>query len=265
MAEHGLDEHVIGISMDGVGYGLDGNIWGLEILLCDLVDLERRSHLEYVLQPGGDMSNHEPWRMGYSFLHQYVRRDPEALGMPFLKDTGREKIEVIRAALENKINTPLTSSAGRLFDAVAAITGVCTHSVFHAEAPMRLENIIDLSEHGEYEFECGQVISPALVIQRITEDVLNKVPAGKISARFHRAVVKMIVRSAVDQRDVNGIGKVVLSGGSFQNRFLLSEAERKLKQEGFRVYSHQQIPSNDGGIALGQLVIAAKKRSAGYI
>jgi len=265
MAEHGLDEQVIGISMDGVGYGLDGNIWGMEILLCDLADFERRSHLEYALQPGGDMANHEPWRMGYSFLHQYVSHDPEALELPFLKDIGRGKIEVIKAALENRINTPLTSSAGRLFDAVAAITGVCTHSVFHSEAPMRLENILDLSESGEYEFICGQAFSPAPVFQRITEDVLKKVPAGKISARFHRSVVTMIVQSAVNQRDVTGIGKVVLSGGSFQNRFLLSETENRLQQKGFQVYSHHGIPTNDGGIALGQLVIAAKKRTAGYI
>ncbi len=265
MAEHGLDEQVIGISMDGVGYGLDGNIWGLEILLCDLADFERRSHLEYALQPGSDMANHEPWRMGYSFLHQYVCHDPETLELPFLKDIGRGKIEVIKAALENRINTPLTSSAGRLFDAVAAITGVCTHSVFHAEAPMRLENILDLSEPGEYEFVFGQTISPALVFQRITEDILNKVPAEKISARFHRSVVTLIVQSAVNQRDVTGIEKVVLSGGSFQNRFLLSETENRLQQEGFQVYSHHWIPSNDGGVALGQLVIAAKKRATGCI
>lgn len=263
MAEHGLDEKIIGISMDGVGYGTDGNIWGFEAMICDLLDFERKTHLQYVPQPGGDMANHEPWRMALAYLYQYIDHDLEKMDIPFLRDIEKEKIQIIKAALDNNINTPLTSSAGRLFDAVAAMTGVCKYSAFHAEAPMRLENIIDLDEPGYYEFYPGNTIDPRFVIGGIVQDLGTNVPVEKISAKFHRSIVNVIVQLAEKYRKETGINKVVLSGGTFQNRFIISESEKKLNSFNFQIFTHNIFPSNDGGIALGQLVIAAKRRELG--
>jgi hydrogenase maturation protein HypF len=265
MAEHGLDERVIGIIMDGVGYGSDGHIWGFEVMLCDLLDFERKTHLEYVPQPGGDMANHEPWRMALAYLYQYVSHDPETLDLPFIRSVDPGKIPYIIAAIKNKINTPLTSSAGRLFDAVAALTGTCTSSAFHAEAPMRLETILDTRENGSYEFQIGEYINPGNVVNHIVSDILNRVPASVISARFHRAVVNVIVELAKKYRNENGISSVVLSGGSFQNRFLITESENSLQTSGFNVFTQKKFPSNDGGIALGQLAIASMRRKFGLI
>jgi hydrogenase maturation protein HypF len=263
MAEHSLDEKVIGISMDGVGYGNDGHTWGFEVMLCDLKDFERKSHLEYVPQPGGDKATFEPWRMALAYLYHYVDHDIELTDLPFIQHIGPEKVSMVKTAIVNNINTPLTSSAGRLFDAVAALTGLCLYSSFHAEAPMRLEDIIDISESGRYDFQIGSTIGPGPMIRSIVTDINNKVPAGKISAKFHRSVVEIIIQSANQLRSETGINKVVLSGGTFQNRFILTEAGNGLRNNNFQVYSPGLFPSNDGGIALGQLMIVAKRVSAG--
>jgi hydrogenase maturation protein HypF len=265
MAEHGLDEKVIGVSMDGVGYGSDGHIWGFEMMLCDLLDYERKIHLEYVPQPGGDKATFEPWRMALSYLYQYVDHDIEVSELPFIKQIGPEKVNMVKTAIVNNINAPLTSSAGRLFDAVAAMTGLCLNSAFHAEAPMRLENVIDMEETGCYEFPAGNTLNPGPVIRDIIREINNKVPAGKISAKFHRSVVNIIIKEAMKLRLESGINKIVLSGGTFQNRFIITNTERGLSDNNFQVYSPCIFPSNDGGIALGQLMIAAKRLATGVI
>jgi hydrogenase maturation protein HypF len=265
MAEYGLDERVIGISMDGVGYGTDGNIWGFEVLLCDLFDFERKNHLEYVPQPGGDKATFEPWRMALAYLYQYVDHDIESLDVPLIRQIGREKVSMIKSAILNNINTPLTSSAGRLFDAVAAMTGLCLKTAFHAEAPMRLEDIIDRNENGFYEFGVGDTIDPGPMIQSIVRDIVNKVSPGKISSKFHRSIVQVIVQEAIKLHAQSGVSKVVLSGGTFQNRFLLSNVLRDLSDNNLQVFTPSLFPSNDGGIALGQLMIAAKRLAMGTL
>lgn len=265
MAENGLDEKVIGISMDGTGYGTDGNIWGFEVMECDLLDFERKTHLEYIQQPGGDNANFEPWRMALANLYKYVSHDLDQFHLDFIKRIPPEKIKIIKTALDNNINTPLASSAGRLFDAVAALTGICNHTSFHAEAPMRLENIMDLGEKGHYNFNYEGTIDPGPVIHAILHDMETGVPVPKISARFHRSVVEIILQIAEKLRLETGINKVVLSGGSFQNRFILSESEKRLQSANFQVFTQRIFPSNDGGVALGQLIIAAKRRESGII
>jgi hydrogenase maturation protein HypF len=262
MAEHGLDETVIGVSMDGVGYGTDGNTWGFEFMTCDLIDFERKMHLEYIAQPGGDKTNHEPWRMALAYVHQYVSRDVDSLGLAFLKDIPNEDIRLLITAIENHVNCPLTSSAGRLFDAVAAMTGICNYTSFHAEAPMRLENIMDESETGSYSFHAGKTIDPREIIQGIINDLSKKVPVQNISAKFHRTIVEIIIEGVIKISGETGINKVLLSGGTFQNKFILEESEKRLIGLSYEVFTHRQFPSNDGGIALGQLVIAAKRREA---
>lgn len=261
MAEHNLDEEVIGISMDGVGLGTDGNIWGFEVMKASLEGFERLAHLDYVPQPGGDLATGEPWRMAVSFIEKYAPGQCEYASLPFFQEAGEEKIDLVRRAMKLGINSPLTSSAGRLFDAVAALTGVCTKSSFHAEAPMRLENLVDTGHRDYYEINVGSLIHPGMMIHRILEDLSEKIPVPVISARFHRALVNAIVKSALFSRDHSGLTTVVLSGGVFQNRFLLTNALRELKNFGFRVYTQRLVPSNDGGLALGQLAVAAKYKS----
>ncbi len=260
MAENGLDEKVIGISFDGVGLGDDGNIWGGEILLCDLSSYERLTHLEYIPQPGGDKATKEPWRMAVSYLYHAYGDDIFKLKLPFLSAFPKHDLEIVISAIRNSINTPLTSSMGRLFDAVSAMTGLCTISSFHAEAPMRLEHAIKQSVSESYPFKTSDIIESTSMIRGIAEDILNRNPVSYISSKFHNTIKNMILESVNQVHLKRGISKVALSGGSFQNKYLLESTEKELIAQGFKVYSQKSIPTNDGGIALGQLAIAAKHR-----
>jgi hydrogenase maturation protein HypF len=265
MAEHGLDEKVIGVSLDGVGYGTDGNIWGFELMTCDLVDFERILHPRYVGQPGGDLATKEPWRMAVSYLYKVYGRDLQDLSLPFLKSIDPGKISTIILSIEKEINTPQTCSAGRLFDAVAALTGICIHSSFHAEAPMRLEQLASEGLPSYYPFNLLPVIDVDPVIQGIVHDMDRQVSLSDISTKFHNTIIQIILQGCEYIREQTKISKVVLSGGTFQNRYVLSKLENLLAKNGFQYFSHQVIPSNDGGIALGQLAIAAKRRSVGLL
>ncbi len=263
MAEHNLDEKVIGVSMDGTGYGDDGNIWGGEFFVCDLADYAREIHFEYIPLPGGDSVTKEPWRTAVSYLYKIYGKDFLKLEIPFIQNLDLTKTKMIIQAIDKKINCPLSSSAGRLFDAVAAITNVCPVSKFHAEAPMRLENVASGTIEIAYPFDFGEVISFEPTIQEIVQDLLEGVNVSEISAKFHNTVINVIFTVASQIRKETGLNKIVLSGGTFQNKYILSRVELILKKDGFEVFSHCKIPSNDGGIALGQLVIAAKRREPG--
>ncbi len=260
MAEHDLDEKVIGVSMDGTGYGDDGHIWGGEFFICDLADYQRFNHFEYIPLPGGDQVTKEPWRTGISYLYKFYGKEFINIDLPFIKAIDRAKLNVIIQAIEKNINCPLSSSAGRLFDAVAAITNVCPVSKFHAEAPMRLESVANAGIDFGYPFDLGNVVSFESTIKAIVEDLLDGIDVAEISAKFHNTVINVIFALASQIRIETGINKVVLSGGTFQNKYILSRIEKILEKEGFEVYSQLKVPSNDGGIALGQLVIAAKLR-----
>lgn len=259
MAEHKLDEPVIGISMDGTGYGDDGNIWGGEFLVCDLKDYQRYNHFSSVPMPGGDLVTKAPWRSALSYLMGAFGHDIDLSGFSFLKNIASAEIELVREAIIKNINAPLSSSCGRLFDAVSALIGACTHAGFHAEAPMRLQDLVqeDISE--SYPFINEKIIDFSPMIHAIVDDIKNETPAGIIAARFHNTVVEAIVQTAVQLRRQSNLQKVVLSGGSFQNEILLDRSIEKLQAQGFEVFWHQLIPANDGGIALGQLAIAAKR------
>jgi len=260
MAEYGLDETVIGVSLDGTGYGDDGNIWGGEFLVCDLADHTRYSHFEYIPMPGGDRAVEEPWRMAVAYLYNIYKNEIFLLDNHIVDIAGNDKLKLIIQAIEKNINCPLTSSAGRLFDAVAAITGVCTVSKFHAEAPMRLESVIDRNIKERYDCETGREISFGKTIRGVVDDLRKGVPVPVISAKFHNTVISAIFDVVSEIRTNKDINKIVLSGGVFQNRYLLKGTEDALHNGGFDVYSHSAIPTNDGGIALGQIMIAAKRR-----
>lgn len=259
MAEHGLDEKVIGIALDGTGLGTDGTIWGGEYLICDLSDFSRHYYFDPVPLPGGDKVTDQPWRTAFAYLYKYfglsIFIDENAMKLiPDQKD-----LPLLMQMIDQGINSPLSSGAGRLFDAVAALTGICTQSSFHAEAPMRLEAAIKENCQGKYLFEIeGQAICFRKMFYQILEDMKSGTSVGEISAKFHNTIIVINLKIAKALRIESGISKVVLSGGSFQNKYLLSHTENLLKKAGFEVFSHEKVPTNDGGISLGQLAIGAK-------
>ncbi len=260
MAENKLNEPVIGIIFDGTGLGTDGNIWGGEFLYGDYFSFNRFSHFNYIPLPGGDKVTKEPWRSAISYLYQTYGKDFMMYKIPFIEKLNIEKTEFIIQMIEKNINSPLSSSAGRLFDAVSALLNICTESGFHAEAPMRLEDVIPETGTDEcYEISSGKTIDLKPVIKGIVNDIKNNTDTGIIAAKFHNTIVEISVETALSIRKITGINKIVLSGGTFQNRYLCNKTERKLKENKFDVFIHQKVPANDGGIALGQLAIAANQ------
>lgn len=261
MAEHGLDEQVIGVSFDGTGYGDDGNIWGGEFFICDLNAYERIRHFEYIPLPGGDKAIKEPWRMGLSYLHRSLGDKMWDLDIPLMRFRPRREMKLVAGSISKSINAPLSSSAGRLFDAVAAITGLVYEATFHAEAPMRLEAAIREKHSYRYAYTLdNKTISFKPMIHELVEDIMKNKNHSYIALKFHNTIIEVIVNTVKQTAPRYGLKKVILSGGTFQNKFILSGAERLLIQEGYEVYSQQKVPSNDGGIALGQMSIASKRK-----
>ncbi len=265
LAENGIDEKVIGVAMDGTGYGTDGNVWGCEFMLTDYSGFERVAHLKYIPMPGGDKATEEPWRMAVSYLHSVYG---EAIPSRFLKRWGDEKTSFIMKMLRQGINSPLTSSAGRLFDAVASILSLRDKVNYEAQAAIELEMIADEDENSGYEFEIyGEgnvlIIDPTKTIIDIVCDMDCGIHLSVISARFHNTVLGWTLEICRRMRDKTGINKVALSGGVFQNRYLSERLKPRLKEEGFSVIFHAKVPTNDGGISLGQAVIAVRRKVMG--
>jgi hydrogenase maturation protein HypF len=260
MAEHRLDEPVVGIALDGTGYGSDGYSWGAEFMICDLNDFERITHFDYVAQPGGDLAAEEPWRMAVSWLYKVFGRHFIDLDLPLFKEIEPEKIPVILNMIDKKINCPLTSSAGRLFDCVASLLGLVQIATFHAEGPMLLESLVrdDLTESYPFDYERNYCFNKT--IHCIVEDIGRGIDNSIISTKFHNTIILIIFDFANTVRLTKGLNKVVLSGGVFQNRYLLEGAVKILQKNNFEVYTHAAVPANDGGIALGQLAVASKRR-----
>ena len=260
MAEHQLDEKVIGISLDGTGYGTDGNSWGSEFLVCDLNDFTRITHFDYVQLPGGDMATEEPWRMAVAYIYKVYGKNFFDLDLPFLKQIGTEKIRLIVQMIDKKINCPLTSGAGRLFDSVASMLDLVQVASFQAEGPMRLESIVKHNFKESYPFSLSKTICFDATIRGIVEDVVQGIDRATIATKFHNTIISSIFETAKSIRDTESINKVVLSGGVFQNKYLLEGTIKILSENNFEVYSHATVPTNDGGIALGQLAVASKRR-----
>jgi hydrogenase maturation protein HypF len=260
MAEHGLDEPVIGVAFDGTGYGTDGNIWGGEFLFCELQDFTRYTHFKYIPLPGGDRAIEEPWRIGISYLFKIFGEEFRDLGLPFINNLSSDKLDFILKMLRSGINCPLASSAGRLFDAVAAMLSLCTLASFPAEAPMRLESIIEPGCVDKYPYTVYEEVDFDQTIAGIVEDIRKKGTPGIISAKFHNTVISVIFEVVNAMSEHFHCHKVVLSGGTFQNKYLLEGVIHRFIDSDITVYTHRNIPANDGGISLGQLAIAAKRR-----
>ena len=272
MAENGIHQKVIGVAFDGLGYGDDGNFWGGEFLVADLSGYERAGHLDYVPMPGGEQAIKEPWRMAISYLYHLYGNDIHLLSLfnspKFIKEKN-DTLEIQFKMLSRKINSPLTSSVGRLFDGVASLLDL-QHSVnYEGQAAIKLESIADEHEAGHYSFvmntngvkSCNVpiIIQWQPVIKHILEDLQHKIAYPIISARFHNSIVEMVLQVCTMLRNSKGINDVVLSGGVFQNNFLLSRLVKKLKLQGFTVYTHKKVPCNDAGLSLGQAVIANER------
>jgi len=260
MAEHHLDEKVIGVALDGTGYGPDGHTWGSEFLVCDLNDFKRVTHFEYIPLPGGDLATEEPWRIAVSYLHKVFGKGFTEIEIPFLKQTDPEKIRLIVSMIDKQINCPLTAGAGRLFDCVASLLDLVQVATFQAEGPMRLESIIRKDITDSYLFTTDETICFDDTIRGIVEDIRLGIDHASISTKFHNTIILAIFETVNMIRRSEGITKVVLSGGVFQNKYLLEQTTAILEKNNFVVYSHAAVPTNDGGIALGQLAVASKRR-----
>jgi hydrogenase maturation protein HypF len=269
MAENGLDgsRPVIGVAFDGTGYGTDGAIWGGEFLVADYAACRRAAHLAYVPLPGGDTAIRKPYRTALAHLRAAGVAWDETLA-PVRAATPTE-LSVIARQIENGLNAASTSSMGRLFDAVAAIAGVRQVVTYEAQAAIELEMLVrevDAAEEVAYdwEFEAGAddfeggalEIDAAPVIRAIVADVHAGTPVSVIAARFHNSVAAMVTQVCQALRDGEGLNEVVLSGGVWQNVTLLAKTLDLLWASGFTVYTHQVVPPNDGGLALGQAAVA---------
>jgi hydrogenase maturation protein HypF len=265
MVDNRIEGEVIGVAMDGLGFGEDGRFWGGEFFIADFARAERVAHLAYVPMPGGTRAIREPWRMAAIYLHQAFGDGFLDLELPFVKRLDKRAWATLRKMAASGVNSPETSSMGRLFDAVASLVGLRTMINYEGQAAVELEAIADRSLTQGYEFELTSagVIKAERVILRAAEDLLADVSPQAVSARFHLGVAGLIVSIALRLRVERRLNRVVLSGGVFQNMYLLAEVCRSLESNGFDVFTHRRTPANDGGVSLGQAAVANARLVAG--
>jgi hydrogenase maturation protein HypF len=264
MAEHGLAGPVLGVTFDGAGYGPDGAVWGGEFLVGDCRQFRRAAHLRYVPLPGGDQAVRQVWRM--ALAHLLDAGESPSLLDPRLDPAA---VRVVARMIERGVNAPPTSSAGRLFDAVAALAGVRQSVSYEGQAAVELERLAwgappDVPYPCEIVGDPADTTRPLVVdtrplIRAAAADVRAGRPAPVVARRFHAAMADLIVRGCTALRGQTGLSEVVLSGGVFLNALLTEEALARLNADGFRVHRHRKVPPNDGGLCLGQLAVAAAR------
>jgi hydrogenase maturation protein HypF len=263
MAENRIDGPVIGLALDGTGYGTDGQIWGGEALFARYASFERAAHFAYVALPGGSAAIRQPWRMAASYLAHAFGDDFLGLDIPFVRGLGRAKGELILRMITRQVNSPLTSSCGRLFDGVAALIGIRQEVSYEAQAAIELEmSARSSAETGGYPFlirrhdKCWQIDTSSL-FGAIVEDLRRNLCAETISRRFHNGLVEALVQLACLLREDSSINRICLSGGTFNNLLLFEASVEKLESRGFDVFTHSEVPAGDGGLSLGQAAVAA--------
>jgi hydrogenase maturation protein HypF len=252
LAEHGIDESVIGIAVEGTGFGPDGTVWGGEVLVASLAGYERKWHIPHVVLPGSDRAAREPWRMALAWLHRLYGRDLFRLDIPFLDAVSRDRARRLVNAIESGVGWPLTSSCGRLFDAVAALLGLRLETSYEGQAAMELEALAGMGASGG-DPPCS------------FDDVVRRVVEGKgrdratLAAEFHEGVAAVLSEAAATVARDAGLSRVALGGGSFQNRILLSRVVERLEGRGLSVLAPDEVAANDGGLAIGQAAIASAR------
>ncbi|MFQ5957316.1 MAG: carbamoyltransferase HypF [Candidatus Brocadiales bacterium] len=268
MMENELDGQVLGVAWDGTGYGTDGTVWGGEFMVADYTLFQRVGHLRTFRLPGSERSVKEPRRSALSVLFETFGEGVEDFSdkIPSMSSFETKEIRLLLEMIKKGINSPLTSSAGRLFDAVSSILGIRHKINFEGQGAMELEfraceDSLSAPAYYDFSLDNGGTNKPIVidwrpVISGIIDDINNRMDTGIVSAKFHNTLSKMILAVA---RKVE-MERVVLSGGVFQNKFLLEKTSQELEKEGFRVYTHQRVPPNDGGISLGQVAVAGHLR-----
>jgi hydrogenase maturation protein HypF len=259
MAENGVTGPTIGLILDGTGYGMDGSIWGGEVLYGNLSGFDRLAWLQTAKMPGGNAAIRQPWRMAVSWLWQAYGDSWSDRRISAIRQLPRDNVKIIGQMLEQDINSPVTSSCGRLFDAVAAMLGVCAEINYEAQAAILLEMTADDGDD-TYEVELPRTSSGVIPLEPLIRAVVTDIEQGSLPAavagRFHRTLAELFVNVAARVRNEKSCNRVALSGGVYQNRLFFEYMMRRLTEEGFDVLSHSIVPTNDGGIALGQAVIA---------
>jgi hydrogenase maturation protein HypF len=289
MADNGLESPVIGVAFDGTGMGTDGNIWGGEFLVADYRNFRRAGHLEYLPLPGGAAAIKKPYRtaighilnlLGENALNAVIASEAKQSPLAYIGQVTEVEVEVIKRQIERRINSPLTSSMGRLFDAISALSGIRGEIDYEGQAAVELEMAAYSSVHARHvpsgareldeaiydtqesypyhivEKEGIRIVQLRGLLSTVIEDLHQGISRGRISVKFHNTVARMINEMCHLIADETGISQVALSGGVFQNRLLLGKAVSLLESSGFQVFTHRQVPCNDGGISLGQAVIA---------
>lgn len=261
MAEHNIKDKVLGLSFDGTGLGTDNTIWGGEFLVADYESFERVANFEAIPMPGGDKASHDTWRSAFAYLHNAYGADALKQDLPLFDKLEPIKLQLARESIEKSINAPLCSSVGRIFDAVGAIVFGETENRYQAELPMRLESLVDWNDNSFYfyDFSGNQLIISEMIRQIVT-DIHLKQDISVIATKFHNTIAEAACYIAGRTAKKLGLKNIVLTGGVFQNRYLSYKVFKKLSEK-FDVYMQESIPASDSGIALGQLAVAAYRRS----
>lgn len=262
MVDNGVQGEVIGVALDGTGYGSDGRIWGGEFLVADYRAFRRVGHFQYVPLPGGEASIRKPWRMAIGHLYSLLGDKGLSTALPLLGEVDDLELTIIRQQIDRGINTPLTSSCGRFFDAVAALLGFRGRATYEAQAAVQLEMLAGgEDDRSTYPWslldrDAVRVIQLSPLWQGILDDLAAQRPPARIALRFHSTIAQIIKDMCLLVAAETGLNRVALTGGCFQNRLLLTKAMEALREAGFEVLTHRQVPCNDGGVSLGQATIA---------
>jgi hydrogenase maturation protein HypF len=259
MADNALTGPVIGVALDGTGYGSDGKIWGGEFLACDFAGFERRGHLRYIPLAGGDAAVRQPWRSALAYVRDSFGPQASNLPLPVFSEVDPRQLRFVEQMLDRHIQTIETSSCGRLFDAVSSILGVRHQTTYEGQAAIELEAVASSAE-GTYPFELTGAIPFQVdlrsTVQAIVRDYRAAQPVSDISARFHQTMARIVRDACLRIRESDAVNRVCLSGGTFQNLRLLHHTVDELRAREFEVFVHRRVPANDGGLALGQAAVA---------
>ncbi len=264
IVDNRIKDDVIGVAFDGTGYGTDGNIWGGEFFIGGLRQLERAAQFEYIPMPGAEAAIKEPWRMAVSYLYRTYGRKFLDLKIDFIKRQDRKSMFRLISMIEKNINSPLTSSAGRLFDAVGSLVLLKDKAAFEAELPIELEKMAIELCRDKYDLGIESKkgilnVSFSKTLRGIVKDLSLKTDLLTISGKFHNTIAEAISEVSVRLRKKYRISKVILSGGAFQNKFLTGRTVELLKKQKFDVFTHLNVSTNDSGIPIGQIAIARAK------
>ena len=259
MLEKNISTPMIAWCLDGVGLGTDGNGWGSELMKTTYQTFERLTHFENVPMPGNDKAAKEPWRMAVAYMKQYGKKT-EQYPQDFVKQIGTNKIEIVQQMIDQKINSPYTSGAGRLFDAVASLLGICHKLTYQAEAAMKLEALAARNFKAIYPYTVQKILSFGEMFDGILKDLEKKIDKTEIAAKFHNTLCEMLFQYGLNTLEKENQNSIILTGGVFQNRRLSEKLREKFEKKKITVIEPTLLPCNDGGIAAGQIAIGIKQK-----